>query len=112
MQNKIISAFYSLDNSIRYTSTKDFCKNILENSQFKYKKHFDFIMIFLVLSTIATLIYEVNHPEIPLLIDYEYFAVGVFALEWLARLWVYSDVRKTFIKDYEETLFFGKEDKL
>jgi voltage-gated potassium channel len=69
-------------------------------------------MIFLVLTTIATLIYEVNHPVIPILIDYEYFAVSVFALEWLARLWVYSDVRKTFIKDYEETLFFGKEYKL
>lgn len=112
MQNKIISAFYSLDNSARYTSTKEFCRNILENSQFKYKKHFDFFMIFLVLSTIATLIYEVNHPVIPILIEYEYFAVSVFALEWLARLWVYRDVRKTFIKDYEETLFFGKEYKL
>jgi voltage-gated potassium channel len=112
MQNKIISILYSIDNSEKYTSTKNFCKDILENSQFKYKKHFDFFMIFLVLSTIATLIYEVNHEEIPLLIDYEYFAVGVFALEWLARLWVYSDIRKTFIKDYEETLFFGKEYKL
>ena len=112
MQNKIISAFYSLDSSVKYTSSKEFCKNILENSRFKYKKHFDFFMIFLVLSTIATLIYEVNHAEIPLLIDYEYFAVGIFALEWLARFWVYSDIRKTFIKDYEETLFFGKEYKL
>ena len=112
MQNKIISAFYFIDNSQRYTTVKTFCRNILENSQYKYKKYFDFFMIFLVLSTIATLIYEVNHPVIPILIEYEYFAVGVFALEWLARLWVYSDVRKTFIKDYEETLFFGKEYKL
>ena len=112
MQNKIISILYSIDNSTRYTTIKEFCKNILENSQFKYKKYFDFFMIFLVLTTIATLIYEVNHPVIPILIDYEYFAVSVFALEWLARLWVYSDVRKTFIKDYEETLFFGKEYKL
>ena len=112
MQNKIINILYLIDNSTKYISIKAFCKNILENSQFKYKKYFDFFMIFLVLSTVATLIYEVNHVEIPLLIDYEYFAVGVFALEWLARLWVYSDIRKTFIKDYEETLFFGKEYKL
>lgn len=112
MQNKIISILYSIDNSEKYITTKEFCKDILENSQFKYKKHFDFFMIFLVLSTVATLIYEVNHEEIPILIDYEYFAVGVFALEWLARLWVYSDIRKTFIKDYEETLFFGKKYKL
>ena len=88
MQNKIISAFYYIDNSQRYTTVKTFCRNILENSQYKYKKHFDFFMIFLVLSTIATLIYEVNHPVIPILIEYEYFAVTVFALEWLARLWV------------------------
>lgn len=112
MQNKIITLFYSIDNSHKYTLTKDFCKNLLENSQFKYKKYFDFFMIFLVLSTIGILIYEVNHPVIPILIEYEYFAVSVFALEWLARLWVYSDIRKTFIKDYEETLFFGKKYKL
>ena len=112
MQNKIISIFYSLDNSTKYVTTKDFCKNILENSQFKYKKYFDFFMIFLVLSTIGILIYEVNHPVVPILIEYEYCAVGIFALEWLARLWVYSDIRKTFIKDYEETLFFGKKYKL
>ena len=112
MKNKIISAFYLLDNSARYTSIKDFCRNILENPQFKYKKYFDFFMIFLVLSTIAILIYEVNHKEINFLIQYEYFAVSVFALEWLARLWVYSDVRKTFMKDYEETLFFGVNYKL
>lgn len=112
MQNKIIAILYSLDNSQKYISTKEFCKNILENSQYKYKKYFDFFMIFLVLSTIAILIYEVNHPIVPLLIEYEYFAVSVFILEWLARLWVYSDIRRTFIKDYEETLFFGKNYKL
>ncbi len=112
MQNKIISILYSIDNSNQYTSSKDFCKNILENSQFKYKKYFDFFMIFLVLTTIAILIHEVNHPEIPILVNYEYFAVTIFVLEWLGRLWVYSDIRKTFIKDYEETLFFGKEYKL
>ncbi len=112
MQNKILSLLYSIDNSAKYTSTKDFCRNILENPQFKYKKYFDFFMIFLVLSTIAILIYEVNHEEIPILIEYEYFAVGIFALEWLVRLWVYSDIRKVFIKDYEETLFFGKKYKL
>ncbi len=112
MQNKIINILYLIDNSTKYISIKAFCKNILENSQFKYKKYFDFFMIFLVLSTIGILIYEVNHPVIPILIEYEYFAVSVFALEWLTRLWVYSDIRRTFIKDYESTLFFGKKYKL
>lgn len=109
MKNKSINLFYSLDSSIAYTKIKTFTRNILENNHYPYKKYFDFCMIFLVLSTIGILIYEVNHPKLAILDNYEYFAVGIFILEWLGRLWVYNDFRKIVIKDYEEALFFGKE---
>ena len=39
MQNKIINILYLIDNSTKYISIKAFCKNILENGQFKYKKY-------------------------------------------------------------------------
>ena len=45
MQNKIISAFYFIDNSQRYTTVKTFCRNILENSQYKYIELLNFIDI-------------------------------------------------------------------
>ncbi len=111
MKNNLVKFSYFLDNSSNYTNTKVFVKNILDNSHYKYKKYFDFFMIFLVLSTIAILIYEVNHVKIDALIEYEYFAVGIFIIEWLSRFWVYNDFRKIIIKDYEEALFFGKDYK-
>jgi voltage-gated potassium channel len=112
MENIIVNVFYKLDASVKYSSFKKFTKNILENNQYKYKKYFDFCMIFLVLSTIGILIYEVNHPKLFLLDTYEYFAIVIFLFEWLGRAWVYSDIRKTVIKDYEESLFLAKEYKV
>jgi voltage-gated potassium channel len=112
MKNRIVNAFYHLDASNSYTSIKHFTKNILENNHYKYKKYFDFFMIFLVLSTIGILIYEVNHPKLSILNTYEYVAIVIFLFEWLGRLWVYSDIRKTVINDYEESLFLAKKYKI
>lgn len=112
MKNPIVSAFYHLDSSYSYNLLKEFTRNILENNQYPYKKYFDFFMIFLVLSTIGILIYEVNHTKVEILNTYEYFAIAVFIIEWLGRLWVYSDIRKTVINDYEETVFLAKKYKL
>lgn len=112
MKNKIVNAFYQLDSSSKYTTFKQFTKNILENNHYKYKKYFDFCMIFLVLSTIGILIYEVNHTKMEYLIIYEYIAIVIFLFEWLGRLWVYSDIRKRVISDYEESLFLAKEYEL
>lgn len=111
MNKSIVKVCYAVDNSLKYTNTKQLVRNILENSQYKYKKYFDFSMIFLVLSTIGILIYEVNHNKLPILNSYEYFAIAVFIIEWLARLWVCSDIRKTIISDYEESLFLLKKYK-
>ncbi|WP_321314284.1 NAD-binding protein [Halarcobacter sp.] len=112
MKNSIVNGFYKLDSSTKYTSFKEFTRNILENNHYKYKKYFDFCMIFLVLSTIGILIYEVNHTKVDVLNTYEYFAIVIFLFEWIGRLWVYSDVRKRVILDYEESLFLAKKYKL
>lgn len=109
MKQKIINFLYYLDASKQYLAVKEFTKNILENVHYPYKKYFDIFMIFLVLSTIGILIYEVNHPKLLILNSWEYFAVIVFIIEWLSRVWVYSDVRKTVITDYEESLFLARE---
>ena len=109
MRNSIVNLAYYLDSSKNYINFKNFTRNILENNSYKYKKYFDFCMIFLVLSTIGILIYEVNHKKIHMLDIYEYIAVGIFAFEWLGRLWVYSDIRKSVISDYEQALFLSKK---
>lgn len=109
MIKRIINFLYFLDSANGYLAFKTFTKNILDNNHYEYKKYFDFFMIFLVLSTIGILIYEVNHPKIVLLNTWEYFAITVFIIEWLGRVWIYSDVRKTVIADYEESLFLARE---
>jgi voltage-gated potassium channel len=60
-------------------------------------------MIFLVLSTVAILIYEVNHELLPWLDTYETIAIIIFIIEWLSRLWISSDSHKHIIQDYEKS---------
>jgi len=108
MKNFLVSVSYYLEASKSYNKTKKFTYNILENHSSTYKKIFDFFMIFLVLSTIAILIYEVNHIKLPLLDSYETFAIMIFIIEWLGRLWVSSDIHRTILNDYEHAQVLDK----
>lgn len=60
-------------------------------------------MIFLVLSTVAILIYEVKNPIPSWLHTYEAIAIIIFIIEWLCRLWVSSHSHKHIIEDYEKS---------
>ena len=66
-------------------------------------------MIFLVLSTIGILIFEVNHQKQHIFDDFEFFAVLIFIFEWLARLWVSSDIHAVIIADYEKSNLLDKD---
>lgn len=109
MKKLIINLFYFLDSSKTYLNIKTFFYNILENDDYKYKRLFDIFMIFLVLSTVAIMIYEVNHEKWLLLNTFEYIAIIIFLIEWILRVWVYSDIRKVIISDYEQSKFFSKD---
>jgi voltage-gated potassium channel len=101
MTNYLISLSYKLDTSVKYKRFKKFTYNILENDSYKYKKYFDFIMIFLLLSTIAILIFEVNNKDLGFLNYYQLFAIIIFSIEYIGRLWVCSNIHKVIIEDYE-----------
>lgn len=58
-------------------------------------------MIFLVLSSVALLIYGVKNPPGPLDRMYEWFVITVFIIEYLMRMWVYSDIHTTIIEHNE-----------
>ena len=102
MANIIVSLSYRIQVSKTYYKIKSFVYNILDNNAYPLKKYFDFFMIFLVMSTIGILIYEVNHQVMPFLDNYEYFAILVFIIEWLGRFWVSSDMHKIILEDYEK----------
>jgi len=107
MNNLIINIAYKIEASKAHKKFRNFLYNTLINNSSKYKKIFDLSMIFLVISTVGILIYEVKH-ELPDYINYfEYFAVGVFILEWLGRLTISFESHKQIIHDYEESQFLN-----
>jgi voltage-gated potassium channel len=98
----IVKFAYYLEGSDTYYNIKHFFYLFLEDTRSVRKKYFDFMMIFLVLSTVGILIYEVNHKPEPWLDDYETFAIIIFIFEWLGRLWVVNHSHKIIIKDFEK----------
>lgn len=112
MTKFIIALAYKLETSIKYKRFKEFTYNLLENNSYPYKKHFDTAMIFLVLSTIGILIFEVNHKNLRILNDYELFAVIIFAIEYIGRLWISSDIHKIILDDYEKYQLLNKKYKI
>ena len=103
MNSLFVTFAYFLESSKKYYNLKHFFYETLEDNNSKKRKYFDFFMIFLVLSTVAILIYEVNHKLLPWLDTYETIAVIIFIIEWLSRLWVSSHSHKHIIQDYEKS---------
>ena len=109
----IVQLAYFLASSQRYQNIKRFFYDLLENDDYPYKRYFDFFMIFVILSSVTLLVMDVKHHVPQWLDDFDlYFVTTVFIVEYLLRLWVYSDIHKIVIEEYEETLFFGRELKL
>ncbi len=104
---QIVRFAYYIENSKKYHKFRVFLFNLLENEFSRYKKFFDLFIIFLVITTVGILVYEVRHPIHDDLIYYEYFAVGVFILEYLGRFILSFESHKQIIKDYEESQYLN-----
>ncbi len=105
----LIKLAFLVDNSLRYQRIKRFFRNLLENDDYPYKKYFDYFMIFLILTSVVIIIEEVKTSIAKWLYYYDvYFVTGVFIIEYLLRLWVYNDVHKIIIAEYEESLFLER----
>ncbi len=102
-------AFYLYNNKI-YQDIKKFFFNILQNSDYKYKKYFDSFMISLILVSIGILVYEVKNP-VPLWVDNFdiYLVTFIFLLEYILRLWVYNDLHTLIIREREESTFLNRK---
>jgi len=95
--------------SARYQAIKGFFRNILNNLDYPYKKYFDLFMIGLILSSVWILVHEVKHP-LPHWVDFYdlYVVTLIFIVEYLLRLWVYSDLHEMVLKEYDESLILGR----
>lgn len=105
----IVNFAYLLNNSELYNSVKMFFYNLLENDRYPYKRLFDMFMIFIILISVFILVIEVKQPLPEWVDDFDiYFITSIFIIEYLFRMWVYSDIHKIVIKKYEEAEFLSK----
>lgn len=99
---------YFVEGLVRYQQVKSFFYDLLENDRYRYKRWFDIFMIFIILSSVFILVIEVKEPVPQWLDDYDlYFVTSVFIIEYLLRMWVYSDVHKMIIRTNEESQYLN-----
>ena len=105
----IAFAFY-LDSNVTYNKIKRFFCRLMNDEGFLYKKYFDSFMFILVLISVSILLYDIKHKIHPFFEDFDYyFITGMFLIEYLIRVWVYNDIHKIIIQEYEESTFLGRE---
>lgn len=109
-KHPLVSFAYFIASSLKYQKSKNFFRNLLENNQYKYKKYFDIFMIIIILVSVTALVIDVKN-HIPLWLDHFdlYFVTFIFVVEYLLRFWIFSDVHKIVIEEYEESIFFDKK---
>ncbi len=106
----IVRFAYWINGSQKYKRTKNFFDTLLNNPEYPYKKYVDSFMIFLILTSVGILVYEVQN-DVPEWMDiYDIYVVSIiFLIEYLLRFWVYSDVHKSIVREYEKSRFLKKE---
>ena len=102
INRSLIDLAYFINASVPYQKKKRFFSNLLENSDYKYKKYFDIFMIFLVFSSISIFIHSVKHT-IPEYLDIfnTYLLSIIFLVEYILRLWITSSISKVVINQDE-----------
>jgi len=110
MKRHLLSLAFLLHHSKRYQQAKQFARTLLFDTNNPYKRYFDLMIIFLVITSVFILIYEVKNPVPPWLDHYDiYFVSFIFALEYLLRLWVYNDISEMIISEYNNAHFLSRE---
>lgn len=104
----LVQFCYELEDSTRYKRSKQFFYELIESPHSRIRPYFDVCMIVLVISSVYLIIYEVKHDLGVFGRVFEWFAVSIFLLEYLLRLWLYSSSHKIIIEHYEKAEFVGK----
>lgn len=106
MKQLLLSIALYLRTSKPYQKNKDFVRDVLNNSNNPYKKYVDITIIFLIVTSVFILIYEVKNPVPEWLDNYDiYFVSFVFAIEYFLRLWTYNDLSTFVIDEHHDSQF-------
>lgn len=106
----IVDIAYFIHTADAYQHKKRFFYDLLENSRFKYKRFFDFMMITLIFLSVIILIAEVKH-EVPQYIKFFniYVISIIFFIEYILRFWISSSVCEIIINKSEHDTMLGRE---
>jgi len=110
VKRAILTHAQFLQHSKPYQKVKSFTRDLLTNPNNPYKKYVDILIIFLVVTSVVILVYEVKHPVPEWLDNYDiYIVTSIFAIEYLLRLWVHGDMSKTIVNEYNEAHFLHRD---
>jgi len=105
----IVWCAYLLENSQTYRSFKRFFRRLMNDDTFMPKRYFDAFIIGLIFLSVFVLVREVRHPVDPAMLYFNnYIVSAIFLVEYLLRLWVYDDMHKIIIDQYERDLFLQR----
>jgi len=109
----IVGLAFFLHTSPRYRHYKKFFYNLLENPAYPYKKFFDYFMMALIVVSVYILIRHVKHEMSEGWLFFNSYVISlIFLGEYLLRFWVYSDLSKIIIDQYEHDLFLQRSFRL
>ena len=110
MKQLLLSFALKLNNSKGYKERKAYIRELLTGTSNPYKKYLDLFIIFLIVTSVFILVYEVTNP-VPIWLDYYdfYFVSFVFFIEYILRLWVHNDVSKHIVEEYRDAQFLHRE---
>lgn len=101
----ILKFSYFLDSSKWYQHKKEFARKLLEYQNSTWKFYFDIFMVILVVVSVFILLYEVKNSEENVYLEtFIEFSLVVFIIEYLCRLWIFSDSHKIILSYYQQTL--------
>jgi voltage-gated potassium channel len=112
LSDSLIRFAYRLQASARYAGIKGFCRRLLIDPRSHQRAMLDGTMIVLVLVSVFLLIYQVRHELGQWAEAFEAFVVTVFIIEYLLRMWLYSDSHAILIEHWERAEVVGERFRL
>ena len=104
MHNFILQLSETIDKSVKYQKVKSFFRSLLEDVNYPYKRYFDAFMILLIVISISIMIMGKTGKIPEWVVEFDlYFVTGIFALEYLLRLWISHDIHKYLVSSSDES---------
>jgi len=85
-------------------------QDILTNPRNPHKIYIDIVIIFLIVTSVFILIYDVKYPVPEYFHIYDIYLVSfVFAIEYLLRLWVHSNLSEHIVQEYNDARYLQRD---